>query len=391
MSYFKPYIDEAGYHYPTYNEILESIINDVQTIYGSGLYLGSDSQDYEMLSKIAEKIYDTYQTCELVYDARSPVTAMGTGLDYIVAINGIARKQATKSCAALKLTGTAGTTISGGYVSDANGYIWDLPATVTLDETGTAMADAYCREVGVIQADAGTITRIMTPVVGWESVTNESAASTGTVTETDSGLRARQALSVALPAQSLKDAMRAGLSAISGVSRMEVYDNDTNATDANGIPAHSVCCVVEGGDDQDVANTIFLRKGIGCGTYGNTTAQVVDASGLSNTIKFHRLTYVDVDIAINITTRGGYKSSTPDEIKGAIIDYLDKFSIGTDLTVSIIWMVAQAINADARYPTFSISSVTAARHGETLGLADVMIEYNEVARGREQYITVNVS
>ena len=99
MSYFAPYVDESGLHYPTYNDILEDLIEDMQTIYGSGIYLGSDSQDYQMLSKFAEKIYDTYQAMEIAYNAHSPVTAIGTGLDYIVAINGIKRKTGTNSTA----------------------------------------------------------------------------------------------------------------------------------------------------------------------------------------------------------------------------------------------------------------------------------------------------
>ena len=323
MSYFKPYIDETGFHYPTYDEILEALIDDMQTIYGAGVYLGSDSQDYEMLSKIAEKIYDTYLTDELVYNAYSPVTAIGTGLDYVAAINGIKRKQATKSVAVLTLTGTAGTTINNGFVTDVNGNIWDLPELVVIEDNGTAQATATCRETGVIEAGPDTITHIMTPVAGWESVTNSAAATTGTVTETDSELRARQADSVALPAQSLKEGMRAGLRYIKDVSRCEVYENDTNVMDENGIPAHSICCIVEGGTDADIADTIRLRKGNGCGTFGNTAVEVTDSSGQPQTIHFTRLSYVDVDIEINITRRAGYKTSTPDEIKAAIIEYLD--------------------------------------------------------------------
>ena len=390
MSYFRPYIDETGFHYPTYNDILEQLIDDYQTIYGSGAYLGSDSQDYEMLSKIAEKIYDCYQTDELVYNSHSPVTAIGTGLDYVVAINGIVRKQATKSVVELTLSGEAGTTITNGAVSDVNGYMWDLPASVVLDDNGAATVEAVCRETGTIQAAPNTVTHIMTPVAGWESVSNQSAATVGSVAETDSELRARQSESTALPSQSLIDGLRGALGAISGVNRKEVYENKTNTTDANGIPGHTICCVVEGGTDEDVANTIFLRKGDGCGTYGAETVEVFDNYGQPHDVSFYRLTYVDIDIEIDITRRAGYKTSTPDEIKAAIIDYLDTFSIGTDLTASIIWMVAQQINTDARTPTFAISSVRAARHGETLSFNDVPIAFNEVAKGRAPLITVNV-
>lgn len=390
MSYFKPYIDETGYHYPTYNEILEQLIDDFQTVYGAGAYLGSDSQDYEFLSKVAEKIFDCYQSNEIVYNSFSPDKAIGTGLDYIVAINGIVRKQATKSVVTLTLSGEPGTVIANGAVSDANGYMWDLPSPVVLGDTGDASVEAVCRETGTIQAAPGTVTHIMTPVAGWESVTNESAATVGTVTETDSELRGRRAESVALPSQSLLDGLRGALGAITGVNRKEVYENKTNVTNDFGIPPHSICCVVEGGTDQDIGNTIFLRKGDGCGTYGTQTVEVTDSYGQLHDVSFFRLSYVDIDIEINISRRTGYKASTPDEIKGAIIDYLDTFSIGTDLTVSIIWMVAQQINADARTPTFSIQSVRTARHGLDLSFDDVLIDFNEVAKGREQLITVNV-
>lgn len=40
------------------------------------------------------------------------------------------------------LGGTAGTTITGGKVSDPNGNLWDLPATVTLLSSGSATVSA---------------------------------------------------------------------------------------------------------------------------------------------------------------------------------------------------------------------------------------------------------
>lgn len=391
MSYFKPYIDSSGYHYPTYNDILEDLVNDMQTIYGSGIYLGNDSQDYQMLSKIAEKIYDTYQTCEIVYHSYSPATAMGVGLDYVVAINGIARKQGTRSTVVVTLTGAAGTTINSGIVADTDGHIWDLPASVVIGESGTADAEAVCREMGVIQVAPDSVTRILTPTLGWESITNSDEATTGTITESDSSLRARQAYSTAQPSQSILDGLKGALESIDDVSRVATYENQTATTDSLGIPSHSICCIVEGGTDEDVANTIYNRKGLGCGTHGSTSYEIIDNSGQAVEIKFSRLAYVEIDIEINISARAGYAASTPDDIKAAIVDYLDTFSIGVDLTTSIIWMVAQQVNTDPRTPTFAVNSVKAARHGSELGSADVEIDFDEVAKGNLSMITVNVS
>jgi len=391
MSYFAPYVDESGLHYPTYDDVLEDLIDAMQAIYGAGVYLGSDSKDYQLLSKFAEKIYDTYQALEIAYNAHSPVTAIGTGLDYIVALNGISRKPATCSTVRLTLTGAAGTVIRNGRALDGNGNRWELPEQVTLDAEGTATVNAICEVTGAVQATAGTITGIATPTRGWESVTNPEDAVAGAAVERDSELRARQAQSVAQPAQSVLEALKGALRSLDGVQRVECYENYTGETDGNGLPPHSVCCVVEGGDDDEIAQTIRLSKGMGCATHGDESITVQDASGQSSTIRFSHVTYVDVDITVNIKRKNGYAASTASEIAAAIADYLSDFSIGTDLTTSVIWMVAQQVNTDYRTPTFSISSVLAARHGETQQQSDVSIGFDEVASGSVSNITVNVS
>lgn len=388
MSYFRPYVDETGFHYPSYNEILEDLVDKVQNIFGAGTYLGNDSQDYELLSIFAEKIYDVYQAAEVAYNSHSPTTALGTALDYIVAINGLTRKQATKSTVELTLVGDPYTEINNGAVADALGYLWDLPETVTLDSSGNATCEAICRDTGIIYAAAATVNKIMTPVAGWVSVTNTQPSTTGTVAEKDSELRARQAQSVALPSQSLVSGIDGGIASLDGVTRHAIYENDTNSTDANGLPAHSICCVVEGGTGTEIADTIYKRKTPGCATYGSTSVVIEDRYNQSNTIYYTPLTYVDVDIEIHINKRSGWASSMLAEMKTAIIDYLDEFEIGTDLTTSIIWMVAQQVQTNTRNPVFSIVSVKAAAHGQTLGTSDVVIAYNKVARALETNISI---
>lgn len=391
MSYFKPFVDDTGFHYPSYNEILEDLVDKMQQIFGAGTYLGNDSQDYEMLSVFAEKVYDVYQAAEVAYNSHSPTTALGTALDYIVAVNGISRKQATKSTVELSLVGDPYTVINNGAVADALGYLWDLPETVTLDSSGNATVEAICRETGVIYAAAATVTKIMTPTAGWISVTNASASTTGTVAEKDSELRARQAQSVALPSQSIITGLDGGIASLEGVTRHAVYENDTNSTDANGIPAHSICCVVEGGTGADIADTIYKRKTPGCGTYGSTSVTVYDRYNQTNTIYYTPLTYVSVDIDIHINKRAGYAATMEAEIKKAIVDYLDEFEIGTDLTTSILWMVIQQVQTNTRNPAFSIVSVKTKIHGgDTYSTDDIVVAYNKCAKVLETNIHLTV-
>ena len=397
MSYVAPYVDESGYHYPSYNEIVDDLVTQFQQIYGDGIYLGSDSQDYEIISIFALKIFDSFQAVELAYNAHSPLTAIGTALDYVVAINGINRVQGTKSKATVTLTGAAGTVISNGIVSDIEGRLWDLPETVTLDSNGTASAVATCRETGIVTAEAGAITRIMTPTIGWLSVTNASAATTGTVTETDSALRARQVTSVAQPSQTILSGLKGALLALEAVNGCEVFENDTSSTDANGITAHSICAVVDyDSSDTDakqaIAKTILMYKSCGCNTYGSTTESVTDTdTGIDYSIKFQQMTHVDVDVEIAITRGNGYSEAYEELVTTAIVEYLNSLEPGKSVNMSTLAAVAMNVNDSLINPAFTVSSVEAARHGSAVGTSDVTFSFYEVAHGAATNITITVS
>ena len=75
MAYFAPYIDDAGLHVPTYADIRDDLVDDFKKIYGDDLYLGNDSQDYQMISAFALKTYDTIQLLQIVYNNQSVKTA----------------------------------------------------------------------------------------------------------------------------------------------------------------------------------------------------------------------------------------------------------------------------------------------------------------------------
>ena len=75
MTYFAPYIDDAGLHIPTYGDIRDDLVAQFKAIYGQDIYLENDSQDYQMISAFALKTYDTMQLLQVVYNNHSPKTA----------------------------------------------------------------------------------------------------------------------------------------------------------------------------------------------------------------------------------------------------------------------------------------------------------------------------
>ncbi|MDR1599455.1 MAG: baseplate J/gp47 family protein [Oscillospiraceae bacterium] len=343
------------------------------------------------MSVFAKLAYDNYLAVGMAYDAHSPRSSVGAGLDSVVAINGIKRKAGAHSVAEVTLTGSPSLYIPRGFVGDFNGHIWDLPGGVTLGGDGTATVTATARESGNIIALAGEITRIMTPVLGWNSVTNTAASTAGTLVETDTQLRARQKISVALPSQSMLASMAAEISNINNVTRFAWDENDTNQDNANGVPAHCVCFIVEGGDDEDIARAIYLSKSPGCGTYGSAAVNIIDAYGRTNAIRFSRPAYVDIDVAVTIKAFPTYTPDAADGVKGAIADYLTALEIGDDLVTSVLWREAQRISPETREPSFAVISVTAARRGEPLSENNIPIAYDEAARGNLNYVTVMVA
>jgi uncharacterized phage protein gp47/JayE len=390
MAYFQPYVDIYGIHIPTYTDIRDELIAQSKTIFGSDIYIEADSQDYQLISIFADKIYDAMQSAVLAYNNRSPVTASGIGLDTLVAINGLTRQPATYSTAVITIVGSPSTAITNGVVYDLNNIKWSLPATITIPGAGTIDVTATCQTIGSIAANANDINKIFTPTLGWTSANNASAATVGTVIESDSFLRARQAISTAQPSLSRLEGTIGAIAAVSGVTRLKVYENDTGSTDSNGILAHSISCVVEGGTDLAVATAIFNNKGIGGGTVGTTTQAVVDSYGVSTNIKFTRPTNKDIDVVMTVKALAGYTTDITTLIKANIAAYLSSLEIGADVSVSSLWGIALSSMPDLKSPLFSITALTACLHSGSPGTSDIVIAHNEVARGNVSYITITV-
>ena len=355
--YQAPYIDEAGLHISSYNDIRDSLVEEMRAIYGNDIYLDNDSQDYQMICAFALMAYDVQQALLLAYNNISPATATGTGLDRVVALNGIRRAAASYSTCLVKLTGTAGTTISNGVVQDSRGIQWRLPKSVTISNDGTATALATCTTIGRITAATGDINTIVTPTRGWTSVINGVPAIAGVNQETDSALRAKQRISTANPSNTVFEGTIGAIANVDGVVRYAAYENDTD-TERDGLPPHSITMVVDGGTDQDVAQAIYLHKTPGCYTNGDIEVNV-SGSLTEIPIRFYRPHYVDVAVKVSIKTLTGYTDATASQIKANIYDYINGLAIGETLYApNLNGPILSALNGQ---PSFYVTGLTASK------------------------------
>ncbi|QMR57605.1 baseplate J/gp47 family protein [Klebsiella michiganensis] len=373
-------VTAEGISAPDYQTVLDTVTGYFQQIYGSDAYLEPDSKDGQMVALVALAIHDANNTAISVYRSFSPATALGDALTSNVKINGITRRSATNSTVDLLLTGTVGTTITNGSVRDTNSVVWNLPATVVIGTDGTVVATATCASTGAVAAVAGSVNGINTPTRGWASVTNPLAATVGVAAETDAELRVRQSQSVALASLTPFDAVDGAIANVEGVTRHKLFENDTETTDANGLPPHSISAIVEGGDALEIAHTIRSTKGQGVSTYGTTAIMVTDKYGNPYTIRFSRPVDVPIYVSITLQALTGYSSEVGDEIKAAVAAYINSLAIGDSVLLSRVYSPANlgvVSGGNARF--YDIMELLIGRSADDVAAANVVVAYDESA------------
>lgn len=378
-------ITADGFKAPGYSEIFDYFKSKAQEIFGTDINLDSDTQDGQLLAIFALAISDVNSAAQSLYWAYNPNTATGIALDSAVKTNGISRRVATHSQVDLKIIGQAGTVITNGTAIDTAGNKWLLPATVTIPLSGEVTATATAEKTGSVTAAAGSITRIGTPTLGWQTVTNDDPATAGTAVESDAKLRARQALSTMQPNTGLWDGIISSVRQIDGVTSVSGRHNDTGTTSDDGIPAHTIALVVDGGDATEIAEVIYAKKSQGVSTYGSTKTQYIDTLGNVAEVDFSRPTPVSIAVVITLRATETWLSTNEDDVKTRVSEYINGLEIGTK--VDIMKVVAAIVReTTTTYDgDFYLESVTL--NGKQ---ASVSIAWNEKATVSAETITVNV-
>ena len=274
-----------------------------------------DSQVASVNQKDSEVLYLAQQ-----FDPR---TSEGRFQDALAEIYFIKRKSAINSYAICTLNGRSGTQISAGALieSEIDGTQWSLDQDVTIPAEGTITAQFTCLTEGAISASAGTLTKIVTTVTGWDTVTNATAI-VGSLEESQSALEKRRYDSVALNARSTTDAVFANVSQCDEVIAVYVIDNKTNVyktIDGYTLTPHSIFVCVIGGADQDIAKAIYEHLSAGCDYNGNTVIPITDEyTGAVEQVKFYRPANYNIYIKVQIQDNDSLPNDYKNIIKQAV-------------------------------------------------------------------------
>jgi uncharacterized phage protein gp47/JayE len=389
-----------GFIRKRYDDYITEMEQQARELFGADVNLSDNSPLGQFIKLIAYARAEENELAEAVYNSAFVDTAEGVSLDRVCKYIGITRLQAQKAVGpgALKITVDEGATVEAGLIVSTQGGIEFITTeTVTdTDNDGIVYADIEAVEAGAAgNVPANTITEIVTPVAGVQSVTNEIATSGGRDTETDAELRSRYYLSVAKSGSSTTDGIRAALlNDVPGVRAVTVIENNNDTTDADGRPPHSFEVIVLGGNPQDIAEAILSKKPAGIRAYGSQTVVVQDASGNNQTIGFSTATQKNIHANVTITKNNAFPTDGVNMVKLEIVKYIGGQDASgnsyTGLGMGEDVIYAKVINAILSVPGIDDVTVTLSDDGTNFSTSNVVIAPTEVAQTDFDKLVINV-
>ncbi len=368
----------AGLALPEESAILAGAMADFQDAFGGQLNESLETPQGQLASSLTAIIADANATIARVVSGVNPDTSDGFMQDAIGRIYFMSRIPGVPTVVDLTLTGGIGTVIPvGTQAQDTSGNTYVCQEAGSIGVSGSVTLQFANVLNGPIPAPAGTVTRVYTSVVGWESVTNQYDGVPGRDVETRAEFEARRIASVALNAHGSLQSILAAVLSVDGVLDAYATENVTNAivnTGATSYPLapHSLYVAAVGGTAEAVAEAIWLKKDIGCDYNGNTSVTVEDQDGYdppypSYVVQFERPAALPILFEVEIRDTANLPSNIVALVKAAIYatfsgaDGRGRVKIGSELLASKFYPGIIAIG-----PTVSVLSVLIGTSSPTL-------------------------
>lgn len=191
-----------------------------------------------------------------------------------------------------------------------------------------------CETLGAIDSPIGTITQVIDTITGFDGAINDVHVSVGNDADTDETLRQRWSASLYNRGSANIQAVRARVLDCIGVSKAVVIENVGDVTDEDGLLPHSIEVIVSGGNNEDVADAIYLTKSGGIQTNGTQVVEIKDnLTTKTYPIRFNRPTAKHILVKVDVYdyTEEVWSSANVNQIKQAIVDYGGQLSFGEDV------------------------------------------------------------
>lgn len=291
------YIQSSGVIIPDVSDLRTDVEDEYKDVFGQDFVVDPETPEGVLIDAEVSSRESLAQNNAELANQINPNQAGGVFLDALWALTGGSRTPGTRSLVTCTLTGVPGTVILEGRrvkTNVADTKIFRLISAATIGVGGTVTAVLESEDIGPIPAASGTLTEIIDKVLGWDTITNASAATLGKAQESDADSRNRRRATLALHGRALIEAITSEVRNVANVRDAVGRENITNTTaiiDGLSVSAHSLRVVALGGIDADVAFALFKTKSGGCNWDGNTSVNITDTySGQVYAVNFDRPT-----------------------------------------------------------------------------------------------------
>ena len=275
------YVTSTGLIVPDTADILAAVQAEFLVTFGADLNLSPSTPQGVLINSEALARAAVADNNATVANQINPNLAGGVFLDAIMALTGIQRTAATFSTLTATLNGVVGTFIPAGSqayeTGSGNMNVFATVNDVTIPSGGTITGVQFQAVVsGQIPAEPDTLTVIVSNVLGWESITANTAAVLGQSTQSDVAARQYRLETLFAQGQSTAGAIIAAVTAVPGVKSVSFLENVANTTQViSGVTmvAHSIYVCVYG--INNLVETISVTLN------GTTTATTADTSALA--------------------------------------------------------------------------------------------------------------
>lgn len=300
---------------PTLEEIERDMATAQRAEIDSALDTSAESPNGQMSQIFSSHAREIWESIGQAYDL-DPETQEGDRLDWVCAFTGTFRRGATPSrftgARRIRVNLDAGATLPAGSVAHVDGSP-DIRFATSEDVTNTdilaanVFVSAVAENVGPTICNAGTLTVIATPVVGWNAVDNPTDCELGRLQERDPELRDRRRAELRRPGASAVDAISVDLRSLRyegefPILQADVLENTGTWMDARGVPGKAIECLIwepaQQAPDNVIAQVIWDGKPAGIRAFGMSSGIALDRSGRQHTIHFTRPTIFAFGIEI---------------------------------------------------------------------------------------------
>ncbi|MDF9507970.1 baseplate J/gp47 family protein, partial [Bacillus cereus] len=182
------------------------------------------------------------EQAEQIYYSAYYFTAEGVSLDYTAKNRGMERNRAESAIGIVRFSVEPGISVNKGTIVATKDNIEFITTDFARDEDADGIIDIPIK--ALIPGTQGnvlpnTITEIITPAVGVNSVTNPMQTLYGNEEETDIEFRRRYANSFSTNSSTVEGIRTKLLNEVPGIRTAVVFENTDSAPDTYGRPPHS--------------------------------------------------------------------------------------------------------------------------------------------------------